>query len=173
MPGSSSLGLPISANVNSPFENFLRDGIETFFYAPFTNWANLCRGWFSISPTIIFGGNLKDASIESHVLNEVGSYGKQLNRIIDVLTVLLSDLDHERLTPQEERLVYKFEELAQAADTATKNFESVAPDRELTRWEIDGLIDQMLSLQKSKPALFNDLSAHVRERLEKAQMAQP
>ena len=51
-------------------------------------------------------------------MDKVGSYGKQVNRVLDVLTVLVADdrLDPQSLTPQELNFVNQFKDLAREAD---------------------------------------------------------
>ncbi len=63
--------------------NQLRD--YTFTYFPWTDWSGFFR------PTFNFGCNVGDADTEKAVLDTVGSYGSQLNRILDALVVLVDE----------------------------------------------------------------------------------
>ena len=155
--------MPSSTTANLPLQNYLQ-GLREFDYSPWTYWGNVFGGWFS--PTVNFGGNLEDVPAERYVLNEVGSYGKQLNRVIDVLTVLLGDLDRKKLTPQEQRYVFAFEDLAQAADAASANFKGKQPYGDLTHSDVNDLIYRMLTLKGSNPEVFKQLSADIRKRLD-------
>lgn len=49
--------------------------------------------------------------VEEEVLEEVGSYGKQLGRIGDAMTVLLARLDRSTLTPPEAKAIRALESL--------------------------------------------------------------
>ena len=83
----------------SPFGNLLR----TWDYRPVTSWFDN----FSINV------NAGDAEVEGHVLGNVGSYGLQLSRILDAVNLLVSELDLDRLTPEQQRIVVRLEDLAQ------------------------------------------------------------
>src|SRR5208282_2346052 len=88
--------------------------LKDFVYQPATNWQGLFQGWFS--PHVTFGANLEDKPVETKVLDTVGSYGSQINRIMDAMSVLISRLDRKELTPQEQVTVSRFNELALMAD---------------------------------------------------------
>lgn len=133
----------------APYTNFLRDFVFTYF--PTTNWQRA----FSINPTINFGRNVADADVEEHVLDKVGSYGSQLNRIIDAMTVLLATLDREQMTPQERRFIDRFEDLADQADEAAASFQGKRRHR-ITREDLNGLIDGIRSLERSDTGLYRE-----------------
>jgi hypothetical protein len=89
----------------------------TFTYFPTTDWRRF------ISPTIVFGqANIGDREIEQEVVDSVGSYGYQLNRILDALVVLVHRADSEGppLTEDDRRALYRLLDLADAADQAVK-----------------------------------------------------
>ena len=98
--------------------NLLRN--FTFTYFPFTDWRRF------VSPTIVFGtANIADSEIEQEVVDSVGSYGYQLNRVLDALAVLirqdeLDELDKPRLTEHDRRALYRLLDLSDAADEAAK-----------------------------------------------------
>jgi hypothetical protein len=83
----------------NPFGNFLR----TWDYRPVTSWFDN----FTINL------NSHDAELEEHVLGNVGSYGLQLSRILDAVNLLVSELDLDRLTPEQQRVVVRLEDLAE------------------------------------------------------------
>ena len=93
-----------------------------FVIDPMTNWSRF------ISPTLNFGINIEDAPVEEQVLNSVGSYGKQINRINDVLKVLLQHLDRKSLTPEEARTVREFEWMAERANECSSKAQNKAPN---------------------------------------------
>ena len=84
-------------------------------YSPMTDWRRF------ISPTIVFGNaNIADIATEQKVVDSVGSYGYQLNRILDALTVLIREHDDPKTprTEAETRVLYRLLDLAEAADLA-------------------------------------------------------
>ena len=83
-----------------------------FTYLPTTNWQH------AFSPTIYFGSNVQDAPVEQHVVDQVGSYGYQLNRIIDLLKVAVDDGQVKGKSEREKQVVEKFLTLARSADQA-------------------------------------------------------
>ena len=95
--------------------NFLRHFAFTYF--PSTDWRRF------ISPTIVFGrANFQDSEIEQEVVDSVGSYGYQLNRILDALVVLIhqSDIEKSSMAEKDRRALYRLLDLAAAADEAAK-----------------------------------------------------
>jgi hypothetical protein len=88
-----------------------------FAYFPVTDWRRF------ISPTIVFGkANIDDSDTEQKVVDSVGSYGYQLNRILDALAVLIREQDVRApaLTEMDRRLLDRLLDLADAADAAAK-----------------------------------------------------
>src|SRR5208283_4589571 len=103
---------PTAAVLGLPLADF--PSLKDFIYQPATNWQGLFQGWFS--PHVTFGANAEDKPVETKVLNTVGSYGSQINRIMDAMSVLIARQDLKELTPQEQFTVSKFKELAFLAD---------------------------------------------------------
>jgi hypothetical protein len=93
----------------APFANFLRN----WDYKPVTSW---------FEHFITINWNSGDADVEQHVLGEVGSYGLQLSRILDAVDLLVSELDLARLTPEQQRIVVRLEDLRHAAHQAVSEF---------------------------------------------------
>jgi hypothetical protein len=98
----------------SPFANFLR----VWDYRPNTSWFDHL---FTVN------WNAQDGDIEQHVLGQVGSYGLQLSRIVDAVDLLVSDLDLSRLTPEQQRVVVRLEDLARSANQAVDEYRGRAP----------------------------------------------
>jgi len=95
--------------------NLLRNFAFTYF--PVTDWRRL------ISPTIVFGtANIADSEIEQKVVDSVGSYGLQLNRILDALAVLIRENADSKAprTEKDDRILCRLLDLAEAADEAAK-----------------------------------------------------
>jgi hypothetical protein len=71
------------------------------------NWFNNFTGnrfsWFTVNL-----GRSSAPDVEAEILDEVGSYGRQLGRIGDVLEVLVNKLPREALTPDELAAVEDF-----------------------------------------------------------------
>lgn len=115
--------------------------------SPETDWSHL------FSPTINFGCNIDDLAVEEKVLNSVGSYGKQINAINDVLTVLLRRLRRDNLTADERTAVNEFEAMAAKADECAAKANGKAPGTmyALSPAEIEQMIDRKVSeaLQRS------------------------
>jgi len=95
-----------------PFQKMVEDFASKFVYLPTTNWQR------AFSPQINFGCNLQDQDTEQHVLDNVGSYGYQLGRIIDVLNALVARLPAAELTPQERLDVADFQDMAHRVEAA-------------------------------------------------------
>ena len=144
-----------------PLANF--PALTDFIYQPWTNWQGLFQGWFS--PTITFGANIQDKPVEQHVLNTVGSYGKQLSRIIDAISVLVARLNRSELTLQEQKAVLLFEELAQLASLAAAQFQGKPLPKGVTRAEVNELIDRLAGLRRDNPTAYESLSKEIREGL--------
>ena len=82
-----------------------------------TDWRRL------ISPIIVFGNaNLADADTEQKVVDSIGSYGYQLNRILDALAVLIRENGDPKSprTEKDARMLGRLLDLADAADEAAR-----------------------------------------------------
>lgn len=139
------------------YEDFLKN--YTFVYFPTTNWQR------ALSPTFNFGCNIQDADVEEHVLSEVGSYGSQINRILDVLSVLVANLDRSALTPQERHFVEKFERLAADADAAAAKYQHKRPHSPIYAQEIDHMIEALISIRRSDRAKYQKLMDQISKQL--------
>jgi hypothetical protein len=99
----------------SPFTNFLR----SWDYRPVTSW---------FEHFVTINWNSGDADIEEHVLGEVGSYGLQLARLLEAVDLLVGELDLGRLTPEQQRIVVRVEDLAASAKRAVREYRGQAVD---------------------------------------------
>jgi hypothetical protein len=105
----------------SVLSNQLRDLV----YAPVTDWRNFWSGFFR--PMVNFGCNIKDIRTESDVLHEVGSYGHQINRLLDAVAVLV-DLelgDQVMLTSDQVLALLELKKLATDAHVASERSEAL------------------------------------------------
>jgi hypothetical protein len=125
-----------------------------FTYFPTTNWQH------AFSPTINFGCNTEDAPVEQHVLDSVGSYGFQLNRVLDALTVILEDPALKAL--QGNPKIKDFMDMAKAADDAAKEYQ----DQVATETGVRKLIKGMRTLQEADPACYQKLRAEILKSME-------
>ena len=55
-------------------------------------------------------GQSSDPKVEQRVLDEVGSYGRQIGQIGDALGVLVSQVDRAKLTDEQNKALDKFED---------------------------------------------------------------
>ena len=100
--------------------NLLKNFVFTYF--PMTDWRRF------ISPTIVFGdANIADSDTEQQVVDSVGSYGYQLNRILDALAVLIRENENpegpntgKARSEMDRRVLDRLLDLADAADAAAK-----------------------------------------------------
>jgi hypothetical protein len=61
-------------------------------------------------------GRSSDPEVEEHILEDVGSYGKQLGKIGDVLRILLNHVKLDKLTSEEEAAINELREQLDAVD---------------------------------------------------------
>jgi hypothetical protein len=148
-------------------EGFL-PALQELIFQPWTNLQGMFQNWFS--PSISFGGNIQDRGVEKHVLEKVGSYGKQLNCVLDALEVLVSRQERKELTPDEQYALLRFENLARQADEAAAKFQG-KPRREraaLRMADIDDWVAALLKLKQTNVDAYVRLVAHLNESLPKA-----
>ncbi len=99
--------------VNFPFENLMRN------FSPMTSWKKF------FNPQFYFTYNTGDEDIENHVLEEVGSYGKQLGRIIDVLDVFVDGVPIGTLTPEQLEAIVEFRKLSRKVKASVVAFKKL------------------------------------------------
>lgn len=133
--------------------NPLNDWINYFgsFYSPMTSTNTNTNTNFN------FGCNIEDVPVEKHVVETVGSYGSQLNRVLDALLVVLNhqtatDLSPKNLSPDERWKIKAFRELAKDADEAAKKFQG-----EINETRVERLLVGMSALQKTDSYLYAKL----------------
>ncbi|HZU24475.1 MAG TPA: hypothetical protein VFA04_03080 [Bryobacteraceae bacterium] len=139
--------MPQQSSGSSFFEGLLKDFVYTFVYLPTTNWQHF------FSPTVYFGCNVDEMGVEEHVLSRAGSYGSQINRIIDVLSILTSRLDEGSLTAEQQVFLQRFRSLAASADQASAEFQGKARHT-VSEADVDDLVSRISALKAT------DLSGH-------------
>ncbi len=137
--------------------NPLNDWINYFgsFYSPMTSTNTNTNTNFN------FGCNIEDATVEKHVVETVGSYGFQLNRVIDALLIILNhqkltELSPEKLFPEEDWKIEAFRKLAKDADEAAKEYQG-----QITETGVEKLITGMIYLQETNPNLYEKLKSQI------------
>jgi hypothetical protein len=97
------------------------------FIAP---WSWFVRQAGQIGLININVGNTPAPEVEAQVLDEVGSYGRQLGRLSEALEVLIGCLDRNTLTPDQQHAVAAFESQLQAV-RAVKRAAGLGPQPSL------------------------------------------
>ncbi len=98
--------------IGSPFQYFMID--------PVTNWSRFFN--FTIN------NNYDDHEIEEYVLRRVGSYGKQIGKMMDVIEILLDALPQDRLdnlTEQQKRKIRALQVLYHNVEDAKEHYKDV------------------------------------------------
>ncbi len=137
--------------------------LKDFIFQPSTNWQGLFGDWFS--PHITFGANINDKPVETKVLDSVGSYGSQINRIMDAMSVLISRLDPNDLTPREQFTVSRFNKLALLADKVATEFEGKPSHEEVTLAEVMRWLDAIETLKRSNPTAYTHIASVIKSSL--------
>lgn len=138
----------------NPYDEMLRGFVNTYVQ-PITNWTR------AFSPTMYFGCNVEDVTTEQHVLNTVGSYGSQINRIIDVVSLLVTSLKGITLTNEERGAIEDFEKLARQADEASSSFQN-KPPRDINLEQVDEFVTRLNRLAKTDPERYREAVSRVR-----------
>lgn len=134
--------------VQFPFADFLIN--------PQTSWAR------AFNPQLFISYNSADAAIENHILSRVGSYGRQLGTLLDVVEVLAARLPGDDLTPAEQQAVAALIDLREEVEAAKAEFRGEPADRDLTRADVDRLLGRLDDLRRRDPDAHRALTAHVR-----------
>ncbi len=99
-------------------------------------------------------------------MDEVGSYGKQINRVLDAMTVLVSRIPPNTLTPQERRYIDAFEDLAHAADKASRKFQDKRQSG-LTLDDINHTIENLCSMAVKDPGRYEYIVKRIQQDLDR------
>ena len=92
---------PSASGGNGPFSGGVAQNILPWNW--FNNFVGNRFSWFTVNL-----GRSSAPDVEAEILDEVGSYGRQLGRIGEVLEVLVNKLPHDSLTPDERAAVEDF-----------------------------------------------------------------
>jgi hypothetical protein len=77
-----------------------------------SQWINPITSWWSGNQISVNLGESGSPEAEAEILRRIGSYGRQLGKIDDVLTVLIAHLDRTSLSPLETEAINEFEDMA-------------------------------------------------------------
>jgi len=77
-----------------------------------SQWINPITSWWSGNQISVNLGEAGSPEAEAEILRRVGSYGRQLGKIDDVLTVLIKHLDRKSLSPGETEAIKEFEDMS-------------------------------------------------------------
>jgi len=148
----------------SPFQQYT----ETFLNTPWTNWHRFFNPMATLNtqlfPVHVNWNNAEDVEVEEHVISEVGSYGKQLSIIIDVIDVLMARLDKTDLTTRERRCLDRFVELTQEVESAVSDYRG-PKDKGVTRSDIDRIVEELQALQRNNPAAYQAHATRLQQAL--------
>lgn len=136
-----------------------QDAFKYFMIDPTTNWQRF------YNPQFFINYNAGDVDVENTVLREVGSYGMQLGRIIDVLEVLVARLPPDKLTPQEHSVLDRFHELSKKVTAAVATVKG-PKEKDTTLADVDRLISGLQSLASSDPAAYRMLVARLQNAID-------
>ena len=143
-------------NFKFPFQ----EAFEKFTVNPVTSWQRFFNPQFYITY------NSADVEVENNVLQRVGSYGKQLGRLIDVLNVLVARLPPQELTGQERLVLDRFKELSRKVDLAVAEVNGPKPpENEVTPAEVDRLVEGLNRLARTDPAVYQVMVDQLRKGL--------
>jgi hypothetical protein len=131
-----------------------------FVINPRTSWARF------FNPQLFISVNSGDAPLENHVLSRVGSYGKQLGVLLDAAQVLAARLPSEELTPSERGAIDALTRLRDDVEDAKAEFRGEPAPAELSRRDVDRLLDRLDDLRRTDPPAHRALIDRLREGLD-------
>jgi hypothetical protein len=98
---------------NLPFADFLR----YWDYRPKTSW---------FQHFITINNNAGDVDVERAVLGQVGSYGYQMSRILDAVTVLVDQFEEQggldKLQPEQVQILANLRQLSADVDSSVNGY---------------------------------------------------
>jgi hypothetical protein len=118
-------------------------------YQPITSWFRTVStqlGFVNINEM-----QSENPDLEKRIVNEVGSYGKQLGRVVEALLAVCEHLETGRWAPEEQEAVRSFKRLAEEIDA----FKSA--NQPVTKGTIDQLVSALRSLKEQDRQCFDRL----------------
>ena len=135
----------MSRQSTQPVQFPLEDFLKTWLYLPITTWQETFEDFFH--PQVFFGCNIEDMDDEYQVLNEVGSYGKQISQILKVLDIFLAHPPAN--LSQEERIALEQFRAYQARVAAALKKSRGPQAADLTLGYVDRLGDALAAKQQT------------------------
>ncbi|NRB43011.1 MAG: hypothetical protein HRU20_31850 [Pseudomonadales bacterium] len=152
------------SRINHPIINDLTHIMDNVSYNPMTNWARFFNPQF-----IINNNNANDLEIENHVLKEVGSYGKQLSTLLQMVDLLRNQLlkDSQNLTATEKETLEKFDQLLSQTQLAVTEFRGELQDKDV------GVFSKRLaSVKDSRPHFVQNSVELIQDRCSDSETTQ-
>ncbi len=143
--------------MNSPFDllSAFNQSLRDFNYNPATRWDHF------FSPQIVFNSNPRDVEVESAVLKEVGSYGKQLSVILEAVSALSRQLP-EPGDSKDRQALHALRELQQTAKAVAHRHN----DR-LERDAMEDFVKQLAHAQAEDPARYREVVRKLKQTLKR------
>ncbi len=129
-------------------------GDVTQDYHPATSWFRTMMGQFGFINVNEMQSD--DPDLEKRIVEGVGSYGKQLGRIIDALKVVCARMDREKLTRDEREAVRSFDRLAEEIDALK------AASQPVTQGSIDQIVAALRTLKEHDRTTFEQIQERLR-----------
>jgi hypothetical protein len=123
-------------------------------YHPVTTWLRTMMGQFGFIH--INEMQSDDPDLEKRIVNEVGSYGKQLGRVVEALQAVCAHLDVGKLARDEREAVRSFIRLAEEIDAFKGAHQPV------TQGAIDQLVATMRSLREQDRVIYERVQEQLR-----------
>jgi hypothetical protein len=128
-------------NNNSPLS------IGEFLYDPITSWQKF------FNPQITLNYKPTTNEIESHVVERAGSYGKQLGIIIDMISVLKSEIikNDKNMTKEQKSSVNAFDALASTVKSAVRDYKGGS-----VKQDVDQFVFRLEKVKEKAPKVYQE-----------------
>lgn len=130
-----------------------------------SSWTLPWRWWINASPQFGFININKmessDPTLEQDVIQEVAGYGKQLGRIVEALSVVVSGMQSSSLMPSEQKALKDFLVLARQIATLKEKKGAYSPVPRIT--DIEQLLIDIRYLKKNNPEMLKRIIDELRD----------
>jgi hypothetical protein len=135
-----------------PFEEAFRN----FTIDPRTNWSRF------FNPQFFVAVNEQDAALENKVIGQVGSYGKQLSILIDVIAVLIGRLPDESVDGRDREVINRFNDLVNGVQQITGGQRRVPAIRRA----VETLVPDLRALKAADPQMYDEIVQALRKEID-------
>ena len=135
-----------------PFEEAFRN----FTIDPRTNWSRF------FNPQFFVAVNEQDAALENKVIGQVGSYGKQLSILIDVIAVLIGRLPDESVDGRDREGINRFNDLVNGGQQITGG-QRRGP---AIRRAVETLVPDLRALKAADPQMYDEIVRALRKEID-------